>query len=315
MRIILSLFFSIILPNLVFGQFSNFNTQRNWSMNKKEFIIGGGATQFLGDLGGGEGTGKDYSMSDLDLRTTNFNITVGYRYRFHPFFATSTSFNFGKYTASDKLTLNEVRNARQIDIQSFLFSLSQRFEYLVYVEEKVGKRNRLPGLRGVNDKNVQLYIFAGIGGCYFNPRGGVRSKYPGEELRLLSTEGQGYIGGANAYRRVTAIIPIGFGYRRGLNRMWRVMIEATYFKTFTDYMDDVSTTYFDYNANGISASEQAIYFANPSEDWQRFNNGSQRGDRQKDAFFYLNVMFVKNVTYKSYERGRSIKWRGQRTKF
>jgi hypothetical protein len=315
MKLIIGFFTVILSSAFVLGQFSNFNTQRNWSMNKKEFMIGGGATQFLGDLGGQKGIGKDYSLADMNFRATNFNVTIGYRYRFHPVFATSTSFNFGKFEASDKLTVNEVRNARQIEIQSFLFSLSQRFEYLVYVDEKVGKRNDLPGLKGMKDKNVQFYIYTGIGGCYFNPRGGSGSKYPGEELRLLSTEGQGYLGGANSYKRITGIIPFGFGYRRGFNRMWRVMIEATYYKTFTDYMDDVSTKYFDFNSNGIPGSEKAIYFANPSEDWKRFNNGSQRGDKQKDAFFYINIMFSKNVTYKSYERGRAIKWRGARAKF
>lgn len=35
-----------------FAQHTNFNSQKNWSLNKKEIFFGLGATQFLGDLGG-----------------------------------------------------------------------------------------------------------------------------------------------------------------------------------------------------------------------------------------------------------------------
>ncbi|MFN5417353.1 MAG: hypothetical protein ACK5B9_09875 [Flavobacteriia bacterium] len=308
--------FLIVSSSIAIGQFSNFNTQKNWSMNKKEFLFGGGATQFLGDLGGGAGIGKDYSLADMNFRKTNFNLSLGYRYRFHPVFATSTSLNFGKYGASDRLPgVNPGRAARTIDIKSTLISLSQRFEYLIYVNEKVGKRNNIPGLKGMKDKNTQFYIFTGLGLAYFNPQGGPGTKYEGTFLRPLATEGQGYAGGAKGYKVITAIVPFGFGYRVGLGRMWRMIIEATYFKTFTDYMDDTSTTYFSYAANDIPGSAQAIYYSNPSENWSTFTNGDKRGDNERDAFFYINVTFSKNITYKSYQRGKPIKWKGVRAKF
>lgn len=312
--IILSIVFS---SSLVFAQFSNFNTQRNWSMNKKEFVFGGGATQFLGDLGGGAGIGKDYSLADMNFARTRYNFTVAYRYRFKPAFATTTSLNVGRYTASDKKAgVNEGRARREIDIKSTLISFYQRVEYLIYVNEKVGKRNSIPGLHGMKDKNTQAYIFSGLGIAYYAPQAGPgSSKWEGTYLRPLHTEGQGYSSGAKAYKVVTAIVPFGFGYRVGLGRMWRCALEATYFKTFTDYMDDVSTSYFSYKANGVSGSEQAIYFSNPTEDWTSFQNGDKRGDKQKDAFFYVNLTFSKNITYKNYERGKPIKWRGVRAKF
>lgn len=322
MKLRISIVTFLASSSVLFAQFSNFNTQKNWSMNKKEFIFGGGATQFLGDLGGQEGIGKDYSLADINWRATNFNTTLGFRYRFHPTFATTSSINFGMYRASDHFTINETRNKRQIDIKSTLITFTQRFEYLVYVNEKVGKRNSIPGLKGMKDKNTQFYLFAGLGLAYFNPKGGPNSystvygkSFEGESLRDLATEGQGYAGGGKSYRSITAVIPFGFGYRMGLGRMWRVMFEATYFKTFTDYMDDTSTTYFSYEANDIPGTDAAIYFSNPSEDWSTFRNGDKRGDNERDAFFYFNVTFSKNITYKSYQRGKPIKWKGVRAKF
>lgn len=313
---ILFLFFASLIFTFSFAQFSNFNTQKNWSMNKKEWMFGGGATQFLGDLGGGPGIGKDYSLADMNFAKTNFNISLAYRYRFHPVFATSTSLNFGRYGADDRVkdNVNPGRFVRGLSVRSPLISLSQRIEYLVYVNEKVGKRNNIPGLKGMKDKNTQLYIFSGIGIAWFKPQSKAKDgTYT--DLRPLSTEGQGYAGGSKGYLPITAIIPFGFGYRVGLNRFWRVAIEATYFKTFTDYMDDVSTTYFSYKGNNIVGSPEQVYFSNPTEDWTTFRNGDKRGDKQRDAFFYVNVTFTKNVTYKNYERGKVTKWRGVRAKF
>jgi hypothetical protein len=299
----------------IFAQFTNFNTQKNWSMNKKEFVFGGGGTQFLGDLGGQDGIGKDYSLADMNMRATNYNVMLGFRYRFHPNFATSSQINFGKYRASDFFTANEGRSVREIDIKSTLISFYQRYEYLVFVNEKVGKRNNIPGLKGMKDKNTQCYIYTGVGIAYYNPQGGPKTKYEGVALRPLSTEGQGFPGGADSYKSVTAIVPFGIGYRIGMGRMWRVAFEATYFKTFTDYMDDVSTTYYSYTANQIETSPEALYFSNPSEDWSKFQNGDKRGEDEKDAYFYFNICFSKNVTYKSYVRGKEIKWKGVRAKF
>jgi hypothetical protein len=317
MKLGLIIFALAAISTTAFAQFSNFNTQKNWSMNKKELLFGGGATQFLGDLGGGAGIGKDYSLADMNLRKTNFNVTLAFRYRFHPTFATTSSINFGKYSASDRLPgVNEGRAVRQIDIKSTLVTIYQRVEYLVYVNEKVGKRNNLPGLKGMKDKNTQAYIYSGLGLAYYNPQGGPgNAKYEGDYLRPLATEGQGYAGGAKPYKIITAIIPFGIGYRVGLGRMWRVAFEATYFKTFTDYMDDVSSTYFSHIANETGASVEAIYYSNPSEDWQRFTNGDKRGDNERDAFFYVNMTFSKNITYKSYQRGKPIKWKVVRAKF
>ncbi len=75
MKLLTGLVLLLTLSN-AFGQHTNFNTQRNWSLNKKEIMFGGGATQFLGDLGGRDQVGKDYSLADLDLPSTSWNGMV-----------------------------------------------------------------------------------------------------------------------------------------------------------------------------------------------------------------------------------------------
>ena len=65
-------------------------------------------------------------------------------------------------------------------------------------------------------------------------------------------------------------------------------------------MDDVSTVYFD---PGKLGSPSAQYLSNPANNntnW--FAPGQQRGDKNKDAYYYLNFTIAKNLTYKSYGR-------------
>lgn len=321
----------LLITSVTFGQFSNFNTQKNWSMHKKEIFFGGGATQFLGDLGGQAGIGKDYSLADIDWASTNWNILAGYRYRFHPAWAVSFVANVGRVKASDFLTENTARNSRQIEIRTLLANLVIRAEYLIYVNEKVGKRNSIPGLRGMKDKSVQVFVFTGIGFAYYNPKGLSRLEGRWIPLQPLRTEGQGFPGGEGKnYKRFTVCHPFGIGYRTGLGRMWRLMFEVSYFKTYTDYMDDVSTSYYKYNDPTVDQTPpkpQTLEFADPTGTWTnnssddydyvgaKFVHGEKRGDNEKDAFFYLNIGVSKNITYRSYVRGKPMKWRGVRAKF
>ncbi|MDR0802607.1 hypothetical protein [Fluviicola sp.] len=278
------------------AQSSNFNTRRNWAMNKKEISFGLGATSFLGDLGGANQTGTDYSLKDIDFNSVHIGGAVSFRYRFHPYCATSTMLNMGMLRGNDALTSEPIRNMRNLSFRSFFINLSQRFEFIVLANEKIGRRYNIPGLRGFTDHNGQLYLIAGIGAMYFNPK----ALYQGNWVTLhdMHTEGQGLPGGPANYSRITATIPLGIGARMGINRMWRIGIEATYVKTFSDYIDDVHGVYYDPAIIGASYGPQAAYLSNPSSNPSVFNPGSQRGDKQKDAYLYVNIMITRNITYK-----------------
>jgi hypothetical protein len=303
----------LLLTTTISAQYSNFNTQRNWSLNKKEIGFGFGATQFLGDLGGRNRIGTDFSLVDLDLAATSIMGTVGYRYRWHPYWATSCRFSVGQLKGSDKNTNELIRSSRNLSFKSLIIDYQQRIEMIIIANEKVGKRYSIPGLKGMKNKNSQVYLFTGVGMTYFNPKGDYNGSWVA--LKPLQTEGNGMADGAKKYSGVTATIPFGIGVRRGMGKMWRVGIEATYVKTFTDFIDDVSTKYYDPN---LLSSPEAKYFSNPANKntgW--FAPGQQRGDKNLDAYFQLNVFISKNITYKNYSKlQRWGKWRkGYRSKF
>tara|TARA_B100000524_G_scaffold346749_1_gene247455 strand:- start:3605 stop:4534 length:930 start_codon:yes stop_codon:yes gene_type:complete len=288
-------FFSLFLFSLR-GQHANFNSQRNWSLHKKELQIGVGATQFNGDLGGAEGIGRDYSLKDINWPSTGVAFWLGYRQRFHPYFATTTSLCVFNLKGADSLSANVNRNARNLHFRSLGVEIQQRIEWIFAANEKFGSTYNLPGNYSKKNRSQQYYVFGGIGLCYFNPRA-MDADGNWTSLRKLRTEGQ-----SKAYSPVTLTMPAGIGFRMGISRMWRVGIELAYVKTFTDYMDDVSTVY----ADPINLSTEAQQFANMADPGDvTFAPGQQRGDSdQKDAYYHMNVVFTRNLTYKDYGKQR-----------
>lgn len=311
MRYLTTLAF-ICAVSAIFAQHTNFNTQRNWSLNKKEILFGIGATQFTGDLGGRNQVGKDYSINDIDIPSTGIGGMIGFRYRFHPFWATTTTLNAGLLRGNDAFTNEVIRESRNLHFRSLYFELQQRIEVIVFANEKFGSRYRLPGHIGFKDHNQQVYLFTGAGVSYFNPK----AQYEGSwvALRPLGTEGQGLEDGPKEYLPVTGTIPFGVGVRFGLGRMWRIGVEATYVKTFSDYIDDVHGTYVD---PALLSSPAAQYLSNPANNntsW--FAPGQQRGDKNNDAYYNLNIVAYRNITYKDYAKQRkSYYWNRGRYKF
>ena len=312
--VVLNLFvlLSLALASSIQAQHTNFNTQRNWSLNKKEILFGIGVTQFTGDLGGRDRIGKDFSLVDIDLPSTGLGGMIGYRYRFHPYWATTTSLNIGRLRGNDAHTNEIIRESRNLMFRSIIVELQQRLEFVFYSNEKFGARYRLPGHNAFKNHNEQIYVLAGLGVSYFNPKG----KYNGKWIALdpLNTEGQGLPGGARETLPVTLTVPMGVGIRYGVGRQWRFALEATYIKTFSDYIDDVHSVYYDPSK---LSSPEAAYFSNPAKaNAQWFAPGNMRGQPQKDAYYYLNLVVMKNVTYKDYTlKRRQYYWRKARYKF
>lgn len=291
-------------------------------------MFGFGATQFLGDLGGRDRVGTDFSLVDIDWPSTHVGGMVAYRYRFHPYWATTFNLAGGMVRGNDALTNEVVREARNLHFKSFIIEYQQRIEAIVYANEKFGARQRIKGLKHFKNRNEQIYLFTGVGCVYFEPK----ALYNGSwvKLRPLRTEGQGLedhlvfpIDGENAheivtphkpYKPITVTIPFGIGMRMGIGQMWRMGIEATYVKTFSDYMDDVSTYYYDPVAIEAATGSDAAALSNmatTNTTW--FAPGQVRGDpTEKDAYFYLNLVFSRNITYKNYPSySRSVKWKGR----
>jgi hypothetical protein len=235
---------------------------------------------------------------------------IGFRFRFAPKLATTTQLSGGLVQGSDKLTNEIIRKSRNLSFRSPIVAISQRLEWIFYSAEEFGGHYNIPRIRRQKDKNRQAYIFGGIGATYFNPQAELNGLWV--NLREMHTEGQGLPTGPKQYGFVTAIVPMGIGFRIGLDKVWRLGLEISYTKTFSDYIDDVSTVYPNQAEIAAAYGSDAAYLSNPTfQNSSWFSEGQQRGDKQKDSYANATIVFYKNITYKpvNYKFGRPNKYK------
>lgn len=125
-----------------------------------------------------------------------------------------------------------------------------------------------------------IYAFGGIGFIYFNPK----TEYQGKTYALqpLNTEGADY-------SRIGLVVPYGLGARFKAGPNFNIAIEGGYRKTFTDYIDDVSTVHLDVSSfsDPIAA---ALSDRRPEIGRATVPPGTKRGNPDADdGYFLLNV--------------------------
>src|SRR5690606_1208517 len=144
-RKILFIFFLIYLVDL-FAQPTNFTTSDYWKHQRKEILFGVGASNFLGDLGGLNRIGTDYSPADLEWAVTRPSGHIGYRYRFKPWLLTKSVLQYAILKGDDALTNEPARHYRNLSVRTHLIEFSQHLELIVYNSENFGKRYKIHGL-------------------------------------------------------------------------------------------------------------------------------------------------------------------------
>lgn len=297
---LLILFLFSLWSNLTFSQSSS-----RWKRMRYEVFYGLGATNFLGELGGADQEGTNF-VRDLEFSMTRPLLSIGIRYRITETISSKTMLSYGWLRGDDKLTNEQFRHYRNLAFRSPIAEFSNQFEYSI-IREKQGHRYNLRRVRGLKGFKTNTYFFVGFGVIYFNPK----NKYNGKwyALQPLGTEGQGLVPTRKKYSRISMCIPYGIGFKYGLNRRLNIGIEFGARKTFSDYIDDVSTTYFDNQMIREARGDVAAYLADPSD--HTFPNQTaayqQRGDaKDKDAYMFL----ILNLTYKLYTtRGGLPKFR------
>lgn len=305
-----SVYILIGLTAFCFRSFSqSFVRASDWKKYRKEIIIQAGASEFLGDLGGLNKVGTHYSPVDLEFTLTRPALTLAYRYKFFKFMSIHTSFNYLLVAGNDKLTTEPYRNNRNLNFKSNIFEAATRLE-LSYFSNKVGHRYGIKRTlsKRMKSRSYELLGFVGIGGFYYNPKG-QDATGAWVKLRPLHTEGQGLPGGPKQYSNYSICIPMGIAYRMILSKQWCVGVELCYRKTFTDYIDDVSTTYYNPAALAAAYGPKSPQMADPSKGTipnatapNGDGSGAQRGDTQKDNYLAIQVTVGRFIVPK---KGRS----------
>jgi len=300
----------LLIITLLLLTFSIADAQ-TWKRQRVEYTFGLGATNFLGDLGGANQIGTN-GLRDLEPSATRFALGLGYRYQLGKDWFVKANLGYMMFSGNDALTKEPFRNARQLNFRSHVIELSAQAEYML-IKQKSGHLYKLRGVRGKSWFRFEVYLFGGVGGIWFDPQGKDQNGN-WHRLKPLHTEGQGLPGGPKQYSGFSLVIPYGVGIRRNLGgsaRMrsfsqWSISLELSMRKTFTDYIDDVSTYYYGSDFIGEAYGEKAAYFADPSgkvTDHNAFGEPQQRGDKDDNDAYMLGMI---SVNYKISKRRRNL---------
>ena len=278
-----------------------------WKSVHHEIYAGVGASNFLGDLGGAKGVGT-HGIKDLKLRVTHPATFIGYKYMLSPYFSVRGNVLWALLSGDDAVTKNLVRNNRNLSFRSNIGEIAAYAEYFPYAD-KVHPRYKLRRVMGNKAFSLTPYFYAGIGLTFFNPK----ANYNGNWIALqpLGTEGQGLAGRPDKYKRYTIAFPIGAGVKYHIDKQMAISFELSLRYTMTDYMDDVSTSYYlkdEIAANyGDIAAELSDRSINPDLNGviqysDGRNNYLQRGDpRWNDAYmfgvFSFHYRFIKSQVF------------------
>lgn len=267
-----------------------FRVSNYWKTHRTEWGIGMGISNFLGELGGRNQVGSPF-VWDLEFSQTKPALNINHKYFVRERVSWKNALTYGVLSGNDNLTQEPFRHNRNLQFRSDVFEFSSVIEYHIFMEQ-LGHNYDLRGVKGAKSKRMGLYVFVGIGGFYFNPKAQVNNGYVA--LKPLRTEGQGLSDGPEEYNLYGLCVPMGVGIRKALSKQWSTGLELQYTMTFTDYIDDVSGTYYDNDAIRSNSGDLAAYLADPnlSEVPGQTGVGAQRGDpKDNDAYLFLKVQF------------------------
>jgi hypothetical protein len=220
--------------------------------------IGGGFASYLGDL----------QIKPFLINTQDPGIALQAGYAFNNTFSLRAGFNAGHVSAADRKNSPDLR-FRNLSFESWISELNLLLEI-----------SPLSLIKG----RFSPYAFGGIAVFRYNP---YTTDLSGNKVYLqpLSTEGQGLpeYPYRKPYRLIQPSLPLGGGIKFAINPVLTLAIEVGYRKTFTDYIDDVSTTFIDAQVLQNHKGTQSVDLAFRTDELPNASgsypaSGSQRGD-------------------------------------
>ncbi len=251
------------------------------SGQRHELGLFGGGSYYLGDIN----PKKQFAMTQIAFGGI-------YRYNINPHWAMRVNAFQGNVESSDAIIqFNQKRNLSfRTDITEIGLGMELNFFPYMTGHQTMSGRKKM---------RASPFIFAGLAFFRFNPQAFHEGKW--YDLQPLGTEGQGTTTyyDKKPYALGSFAIPFGIGAKFSLSKNISIACEWGLRKTFTDYLDDVSTVYADplvlaAESSDITAilSDRTVY--GPNEE-PVSNIGKQRGDSStKDWYSFAGV----TVTFK-----------------
>lgn len=207
---------------------------------------------------------KPYKLSD-----PAFGLLV--KRNFDGYWSAKLNFMHGKVRASDASSSNAYQIERNLDFHSPVSEFSMQVEFNLF-------RYMAGADFGYATRRLSPYLFTGVASFSYNPM----THYNGDEieLRLVQTENV-------AYKKSAISIPYGAGVKYNITGNFTLLAELGYRTAFTDYLDDISSRYVDFNivspASPLTQTLADRSIVSP----QIGTPGTQRGDlRPRDTYMF-----------------------------
>ena len=199
------------------------------------FIIQVGFAQrfHIGVHGGLAAYNGDLTDAIYPKKVTNGVIGFTANYELTDNIMLRGGFNYAVVGGADRFSDDDALRARNLAFETALTEFSVVGEYY---------------LLNLYENRISPYAYLGLAVYHFNPyayNGSTEKIF----LKPLSTEGQGVPGypEKEPYGLTQMAIPFGGGVKYALTEDFHIGLEVGFRKLFTDYLDDVSTTYADPN--------------------------------------------------------------------
>jgi hypothetical protein len=236
---------------------------------QKGFEIGGwlGAGWYVGDIN-----------PTISVQQAGAALGIVTKRNFNTRISLSQSISYIRLRGDDALSTNQYQQQRNLNFVSNVIEWSPYLEF-----------NFFEYIHGSSTQYYTPYAYAGFNVLRHNPKSTHNNTKT--ELQPLGTEGQV---GPSRYSRITGGLSYGFGMKYDINRDWSINAAINGRKTFTDYLDDVSTVYPSYAQLQADQGAEAVYYSNPSEVDGFGAEGTQRGDsKNTDNYYFVSVSFLR----------------------
>jgi len=215
----------------------------------------------------------DLSGSNYFFRHSHPAWGLGFMVELNDRMFIRADFTDGKISGDDKF--NPKNRSRNLSFQSTLSEYSLSFEYVLF---------------DLYDYKVSPYVFAGVAAFQFKP---TTKDSKGNYIVLpdYATEGQGFYEDRKPYKLRQFSIPMGGGVLWALTDNKRIGFVVGVRKTFTDYLDDVSTTYINRSVLAQNRGLGAVAMAYRGDGGYPAE-GTERGNpKNNDLYFFSGLTF------------------------
>jgi hypothetical protein len=235
-----------------------------------------GTSRYHGDL-------APYSFLNA-TSDAHFSIGASVGFQLTDFYSINLKYLSGKLSGNDALSANPKRRSRNLRFESPLNEIG--------LISELNLNNLF--WNGKSKYGVHLILSTGLNLFHFNPRTDYRGSI--YFLQPLGTEGQGLQGGPEElYDLSQWNIPYGISIEFKVGKHLNMGIEVSSRHTFTDYIDDVSGVYPDYDLLVEERGEIALALSNRMGELAGGainESGSSRGNPENNDWFLVTGVYL-----------------------